>query len=408
MEKFLTLEALQKVGPLCPLATLAAARVHDTSPLATPVRCAAALFNLAFTVSIPLRGFTFNLPFGGVKPLVVRPLGGPDALGTNAALMSAALYGCCAIKGMQLCLAWPGTDAERDARGPHHVLFEHMWYFLPVLRVEGDLVPMSEAAARVNSTNKRSSTSSSPTTPRSAAFRPTREDLGTTTYLGVATRAAVDLAIAAGKWAFVPFAIRAARAVNAAPRAYVVGGVLGWLETSVRAASLLPVFATSAWGLDVVAALVTAVSVGRYKLLDFSNFPVLATSPSEFWGTRYNRLVSMLLSDAVAKPMRRRGWGRGAAVMASFSVSGLLHAFVAHCAFGPRGRTAAAAFFVVHGGLCLGEAELERRCAKWHARLCTGVSGWLAWNTCLVLTAPLYVGLFADHAQIFLDSLDIA
>lgn len=53
-----------------------------------------------------------------------------------------------------------------------------------------------------------------------------------------------------------------------------------------------------------------------------------SSSPSDFWGQRWNRLVSSGLKRAVFKPMRKNGCGRPLAALATFIASGILHEYL--------------------------------------------------------------------------------
>lgn len=53
--------------------------------------------------------------------------------------------------------------------------------------------------------------------------------------------------------------------------------------------------------------------------------PLLATSPSDFWGARWNRGFSDLARDLVVRPLRR---APGAAMLTVFALSGLVHELV--------------------------------------------------------------------------------
>ncbi|MCL7033205.1 hypothetical protein MKW94_006623 [Papaver nudicaule] len=60
----------------------------------------------------------------------------------------------------------------------------------------------------------------------------------------------------------------------------------------------------------------------------FGNFIVIPPSFHEFWGRRWNRVVSSLLRSLVYEPVRRitkRSWGIYVAILATFFVSGLMH-----------------------------------------------------------------------------------
>ncbi|XP_020084917.1 probable long-chain-alcohol O-fatty-acyltransferase 5 [Ananas comosus] len=86
--------------------------------------------------------------------------------------------------------------------------------------------------------------------------------------------------------------------------------------------------------------------------------PYLASSLRDFWGRRWNLMVSAVLRPAVYDPVRRRR-GRAAGVLATFLVSGLMHeAMFSYLTLRPP-TGEAAAFFLLHG-------------------LCTAAEGWWA------------------------------
>jgi hypothetical protein len=50
-----------------------------------------------------------------------------------------------------------------------------------------------------------------------------------------------------------------------------------------------------------------------------------ATSPSDFWGNRWNRMVSSGLKRGIFVPLRKASFSRPTAALATFAVSGLIH-----------------------------------------------------------------------------------
>lgn len=65
------------------------------------------------------------------------------------------------------------------------------------------------------------------------------------------------------------------------------------------------------------------------RTVDVNLYPLTATSsPSDFWGRRWNRLVSNGLKRAVFKPLRMGGLSRPLAALATFVASGLLHEYM--------------------------------------------------------------------------------
>ena len=55
-----------------------------------------------------------------------------------------------------------------------------------------------------------------------------------------------------------------------------------------------------------------------------------ATSPLDFWGRRWNRLIHGLFKRTVFQPMVKHGVPKAAASMSAFVVSGLFHEYVGH------------------------------------------------------------------------------
>jgi alginate O-acetyltransferase complex protein AlgI len=78
----------------------------------------------------------------------------------------------------------------------------------------------------------------------------------------------------------------------------------------------------------------------------------------DFWSRRWNLAFSQMTSIAVYRPLAGR-WGRGAAVMAGFVVSGLLHEMAISLPV-KAGFGLPLLYFLIHGALVLIERELER------------------------------------------------
>ncbi|TVU22674.1 hypothetical protein EJB05_32389, partial [Eragrostis curvula] len=94
--------------------------------------------------------------------------------------------------------------------------------------------------------------------------------------------------------------------------------------------------------------------------------PYLSTSLREFWGRRWNLMVSAILRSAVYDPVRARTCGNAAAAaMATFLVSGVMHEAMASYLLlrPPTGEMVA--FFLIHGACCLAEDWCARR---WKAK----------------------------------------
>ena len=77
-------------------------------------------------------------------------------------------------------------------------------------------------------------------------------------------------------------------------------------------------------GVGLATSLVTGQQVVR-----LNDHPLTrSTSPSDFWGRRWNRIVSPALKRAVFKPLRQNGYSRSLAAVATFVVSGLVHEYL--------------------------------------------------------------------------------
>jgi len=65
------------------------------------------------------------------------------------------------------------------------------------------------------------------------------------------------------------------------------------------------------------------------ETMNLNTNPLTAsTSPSDFWGNRWNRVVSSALKRGVFVPLRKHGCYRPVAAMATFIASGLLHEYL--------------------------------------------------------------------------------
>jgi len=139
---------------------------------------------------------------------------------------------------------------------------------------------------------------------------------------------------------------------------------------------------------DMQMALVSLLSLDRYEMLPFNDWAITSTSLREFWGRRYNRLVSTLLHQSVFTPLKEQpGLSSAGAAMAAFLVSGLLHMHVAVVTFSAS-PFPALMFFVLNGVGCYLEARL-----KLDKRLPAPV-GMLLTHAVLLGLSPLYPALF--------------
>ncbi|XP_037483074.1 probable long-chain-alcohol O-fatty-acyltransferase 5 [Triticum dicoccoides] len=89
--------------------------------------------------------------------------------------------------------------------------------------------------------------------------------------------------------------------------------------------------------------------------------PYLASSLRDFWGRRWNLMVSAVLRPAVYDPVRARA-GPAAGVLAAFAASGAMHeAMVCYLSLRWPPGGGMAAFFALHGACCVAEGWCARR-----------------------------------------------
>jgi hypothetical protein len=86
--------------------------------------------------------------------------------------------------------------------------------------------------------------------------------------------------------------------------------------------------------------------------------PIAARSVGEFWGQRWNRMMSAWLRAFIFWPLARRG-GAGLGVLGSFFVSGVLHGWPILVALGASAAFSVVLFFVLQGVFVLAESRLR-------------------------------------------------
>ncbi|XP_044473169.1 LOW QUALITY PROTEIN: probable long-chain-alcohol O-fatty-acyltransferase 5 [Mangifera indica] len=115
-----------------------------------------------------------------------------------------------------------------------------------------------------------------------------------------------------------------------------------------------------------------------------SNEPYLATSLQDFWGRRWNLMVSSILRPTVYIPVQRISscvigirWGRLLGVVATFVVSGLMHELIYYHVIRVPPTWEVTQFFVLHGGCVAVEILAKEALAdRWQlpplvSRVCT-------------------------------------
>ncbi|KAJ4836658.1 hypothetical protein Tsubulata_041989, partial [Turnera subulata] len=131
------------------------------------------------------------------------------------------------------------------------------------------------------------------------------------------------------------------------------------------------------------------------------NEPYLSTSLQDFWGRRWNLMVTSILRPSVYEPIHNLATAsigskqaQILAVLATFPVSGLMHEFMFYCMGHEWPTWEVTSFFCLHG-LCLAvEISLKKVVGgRWH----------LPW----LISGPLSIGfVIASAYWLFLPSLD--
>ncbi|KAM3328085.1 acyl-CoA-sterol O-acyltransferase 1 [Capsicum galapagoense] len=113
--------------------------------------------------------------------------------------------------------------------------------------------------------------------------------------------------------------------------------------------------------LDIILAIVSGLARGLLglELEPQFNEPYLSSSLQDFWGRRWNLIVTRILRPTVYKPILRlsanilgRNWAPLPAVMATFFVSGLMHELIFYYLCRAKPTWEITWFFLLHG-VCL-------------------------------------------------------
>ncbi|THU60437.1 hypothetical protein C4D60_Mb07t12700 [Musa balbisiana] len=113
------------------------------------------------------------------------------------------------------------------------------------------------------------------------------------------------------------------------------------------------------------AAAVAALLVPRgFELEPQFDAPYRAVSLQDFWGRRWNLMVSAVLRPSVYLPMSAR-YGRSAGILAVFLVSGLMHEVMFRYITLAPPTGEATAFFMLHGACMVAEGTARRPWIPW-------------------------------------------
>ncbi|CAF0875748.1 unnamed protein product [Didymodactylos carnosus] len=138
---------------------------------------------------------------------------------------------------------------------------------------------------------------------------------------------------------------------------------------------------------DIEIVLVSLISLDKYEIVPFNNWPILSSSPREFWGRRYNKIIGRFLHETIFIPLQKQArLSVSTASMASFIVSGALHVHIDKVVFnGYMIRTPV--YFILQGLACNLEAYFNMK--RLPHVLCIVLT-----NLFMLITSPLYPALF--------------
>ncbi|KAH6795885.1 hypothetical protein C2S51_036871 [Perilla frutescens var. frutescens] len=123
--------------------------------------------------------------------------------------------------------------------------------------------------------------------------------------------------------------------------------------------------------LEMLLALFAALAKAflRVELEPQFNEPYMATSLQDFWGRRWNLMVSNILHPTVYRPVRSIGaryvprkWAPVPAVLATFVVSGLMHELIFYNIGRLRPTGEMFCFFLLHGASVSSEIVVKKLC----------------------------------------------
>jgi len=135
---------------------------------------------------------------------------------------------------------------------------------------------------------------------------------------------------------------------------------------------------------EIIASVITLLFLAAgYSLPQVHRRPIWARSVGEFWGERWNIVVSAWLRTFVFMPVARRNHCV-LGIMLAFLVSGVLHGWLILFAIGLWGALSQVLFFVIQGVAIL--AENRWRIHQWPVAVAR------AWTLLILLaTSPLFI-----------------
>ena len=167
-----------------------------------------------------------------------------------------------------------------------------------------------------------------------------------------------------------------------------------WYETILYAFLLQFYLSTCSAGLAVSTMILTG-----YSTQPISDAPLQhCSSPTDFWGRRWNNLIHTCLKNGVFKPIRSLGGHTVLAVLATFIASGLFHEWLLPSTMTdyPHTHGLAITFFMWNAMLVAMEMMIGTRMKRW----CSGITPYIP-RPCITM-AVIALGLPVGHW--FVDS----
>ncbi|KAF9679367.1 hypothetical protein SADUNF_Sadunf06G0007600 [Salix dunnii] len=173
-------------------------------------------------------------------------------------------------------------------------------------------------------------------------------------------------------------------------------GYLYTKEEYLHSKIILPVYVIHIYiGLELILAMVGTVARAflRIELEPQFDEPYLASSLQDFWGKRWNLMVTSVLRPAVFNPVRSlfsrfmtKKWTPLPAAMASFLVSGIMHELIFYHIGRRKPTWEVTCFFLLHGVCLIIEIVIKRELN-------------CSWGLPRVVAAPLVVGFVVVTAM---------
>ncbi|UJR32578.1 hypothetical protein I4U23_020038 [Adineta vaga] len=138
---------------------------------------------------------------------------------------------------------------------------------------------------------------------------------------------------------------------------------------------------------DFLSGIIRLITRDQYMHTTTINFPILAHSLRDFWGRRYNQLVSTVFRESIFQPVRQQLSSSTIASLLVFLVSGLLHVHLAWISVhDSQVALSSLLFFILHGIACTIEAHIPFRLPI--------LVSWFYTQLFLLATASLQIGVF--------------